>query len=173
MTMLFNNSSVFGTACNKLYKREIFNNIKFPEGRSWEDMYISLDVLINVSKVAWSQKACLYYRHREGSITSCKFSLRNLDEYYALSHVDETIKKINRMDLWIKNNHRCLNFLMKTFISLQDSDLINKEDIMNNYKTKIIDLFNSMAIFRWRFKDIKRFIYFNISPKLYKYLVLN
>ena len=51
MIQLFKNAEVFGTACNKLYKREIFNNIRFPEGLSWEDMYISLDVLTNVSKM--------------------------------------------------------------------------------------------------------------------------
>lgn len=169
MTQLFQNSSVFGTACNKLYKREIFNNIRFPNGHSWEDMYISLDVLMNVSKIAWSKNASLYYRHRESSITSSRFSKRNLDEYYAICHVDESIRKINRMDLWLKNNSRCLNYLMKTYIRLEDSELLERYELMLDYKNKIINLFNSISWLRWRLKDIKRYLYFRLSPKIYKF----
>lgn len=171
ITMLFKNQSVFGTACNKLYKKEIFDDIRFPNGRSWEDMYISLDVLMNVSKIAWSQNACLYYRHRESSITSSRFSKRNLDEYYAICHVDESIRKINRMDLWLKNNYRCLNYLMKTYIRLKDSELPEKNELMIDYKNKIIILFNSLPLLRWRFKDIKRYLYFRLSPQIYKFFV--
>ena len=170
MTQLFKNFSVFGSACNKLYKREIFNNIRFPNGQCWEDMYISLDVLMNISKIAYSKNACLYYRHREESITMSKFSRKNLDEYYAISHVSQSIRKVNRIDLWYKNNSRCLNYLMRTYIKLEDSELTDKKELMTEYKYKIYELFQSQPLIRWRFKDIKRYLYFRLSPKIYKFL---
>lgn len=173
MTQLFKNALVFGTACNKLYKREIFNSIKFPKNLYWEDMYISLDVLINISKITWSKKACLYYRQqRKDSTTSSRFSKRNLDEYYAIKHVEETTRKINRMDLWIKNNYRCLNYLMSTYIKIEKSEFLDKNQLMNDYKIKINKLFKSMPFLRWSLKNIKRYLFFKISPQLYEFLIL-
>ncbi len=173
LTQLFINTYVLGSSNNKLYKKELFNNIKFPLNRSWEDMYISFDILMKIPKIAYSKNACLYYRHRKESITGSKFSRRNLDEYYALTHIDESIKKTQYISLWYKNNSRLLNYLMKTYIKLEESDFPDKTELMVDYKRKISELFKSQPLLRWSFKDIKRYIFFLISPKVFKLLVKN
>jgi glycosyltransferase involved in cell wall biosynthesis len=171
LTQLFKNASVFGTSCNKLYKKELFDNIKFPPNRFWEDMYISFDILMENTQVAFSKNACLYYRHRQNSTTTSKFSKRNLDEYFALTHINESIKKTNYRFLLFKNNSRCLNYLMKTYIKLGESDLLDREKLMVDYKNKIFELFKSQPFLRWSFKDIKRYFLFLISPKVFKLFV--
>ena len=128
---------------------------------------------MKIPKIAYSKNACLYYRHRKESITGSKFSRRNLDEYYALTHIDESIKKTQYISLWYKNNSRLLNYLMKTYIKLEESDFPDKTELMVDYKRKISELFKSQPLLRWGFKDIKRYIFFLISPKVFKLLVKN
>lgn len=171
MTMFFDDPGVFGSVNGKLYKRGIFNDLCFPEGQYWEDMHIGLEVLIGISKVIVSRKACLFYRHRENSTTSSKFSKRKLDEYIAITHVNDVIKQINRPDLYAKNQYRMLNYLMKTYIRLSESDLPDKKELMRDYYEKVKTTIKALPLFKWRFKDLKRYLYFRISPKLYKLLV--
>ena len=59
---------------NKLYKKEIFNNVIFPEGRTHEDEFI-IDVLVSRAKTIAVLKDKLYfYRKRSDSIMSKGFS---------------------------------------------------------------------------------------------------
>lgn len=67
------------SATNKLYKREIFDYVRYPVGMLTEDAAVILEVLEQTSKVVidTSQKYCYY--HRENSISSNHFTMRDLD----------------------------------------------------------------------------------------------
>ena len=57
-------------AWNKLYKRNLFKNIRYPEGKIHEDDYVIHRVLGNTSKIAIIPKRLYHYRIRTGSIIS-------------------------------------------------------------------------------------------------------
>lgn len=66
-------------AWGKLYKRECFENIRFPVGMRFEDVAIMGDLFDVAGKIAFSSKQGYIYRHRANSITTSKFSPNDLD----------------------------------------------------------------------------------------------
>ena len=57
------------SACNKLFKKELFNDIKFPKGKTSEDLYIIYKLLDKANGIYYSSKIKYFYRQRNGSIT--------------------------------------------------------------------------------------------------------
>ncbi|MGF3052681.1 glycosyltransferase family 2 protein [Microbacterium sp. YY-03] len=58
------------SAWGKLYSRRIFNSIRYPEGRIYEDTYVFGDVLAQVDKVTYVGEPLYLYVMREGSIVN-------------------------------------------------------------------------------------------------------
>ena len=67
------------SACNKLYKRELFNELKYPEGRSHEDTFVIIKLLLECQKVVIDPNVRYYYYHRDDSIITKKLSLADYD----------------------------------------------------------------------------------------------
>ena len=65
-------------AWGKLYKKEIFNNIKYPLGKIHEDEAIITEVLKNAKVISYFDEPLYYYVQREKSITKI-FDLKRLD----------------------------------------------------------------------------------------------
>lgn len=57
---------------NKIYRRELFDNLCFPEGRTCEDAWISLDLYSRCRKVLCVDKPLYFYRNRPDSISHSK-----------------------------------------------------------------------------------------------------
>lgn len=74
------------SACNKLYKREIFNDIRYPIGKTSEDAFIIIELLMKCNKIVISSKQKYYYFHRENSITTCRFTKAQFDVIEAYSN---------------------------------------------------------------------------------------
>lgn len=66
-------------AVNKLYKREVFDNMRFPVGKIYEDSFLIPTIFANSEKIVLVSVPKYYYLHREGSITSFKFSEKFFD----------------------------------------------------------------------------------------------
>lgn len=66
-------------ACNKLYKKSIFKNIKYPEGLTCEDVEGTFLAVTNAAKIIESKKTGYIYYVNPASITASKFSQKNLD----------------------------------------------------------------------------------------------
>lgn len=65
---------------NKLYRREILEEITFPEGRNYEDIETMYKILYKCQKVAVSHLSKYHYRMRNDSITQT-YNSRNLIDY--------------------------------------------------------------------------------------------
>lgn len=57
----------------KLYKKSLFDNIKFPEGKICEDLYSLPSIMLKSNKIVVYHKGLYYYRKREDSITSMMY----------------------------------------------------------------------------------------------------
>ena len=66
-------------ACNKLYKKELFNNIKYPVGRLSEDAFVTPKLLASTNRTVVDTTAKYYYVHRKDSITCSKFKKKDFD----------------------------------------------------------------------------------------------
>ncbi len=67
------------TAVNKLYKRELFTFVRYSEGKTSEDAFIILDLLMKCKKTVITTAQKYYYIHRPGSITTARFNPSILD----------------------------------------------------------------------------------------------
>ena len=67
---------------NRLFKREIFETIRFPENRINDDEVVALHAYVKCKKIVMLNEPTYYYRIRKNSITTGSFTLRKMDMYY-------------------------------------------------------------------------------------------
>jgi glycosyltransferase involved in cell wall biosynthesis len=56
----------------KLYSRHLFDGLRFPEGKTYEDIFIALKIFEKINKLAYINDGLYYYYIRSGSIVSSK-----------------------------------------------------------------------------------------------------
>ena len=59
-------------AWSKLYRRCLFDDVKFPEGFYYEDNATTYKLILNADRIYYTNNRLYYYCFREGSITSSK-----------------------------------------------------------------------------------------------------
>lgn len=67
--------------CDKLWKRELFQNITFPEGHNFEDVAVTYRLFEKADKVACLPECKYFYLQREDGIVRSK-ALSNIMDYY-------------------------------------------------------------------------------------------
>lgn len=67
------------TAWGKLYAAHLFRNIRYPEGKVYEDIAIFHHLLHAANRIVHTTKNAYVYRKRPGSITTSSFSIQDLD----------------------------------------------------------------------------------------------
>lgn len=96
LVMRGNNGSV--SAVNKLYRRNIFKDLRYPVGKTMEDAYVILDILNQCNKIVLDTRDFYYYVHRKNSITTSDFSLNNMN-YILAYEKNYDIIKVNYPDM--------------------------------------------------------------------------
>lgn len=62
-------------ACNKLYRRRLFDNLRYPVGRVYEDSFVQLPLFDSCNRIAVStEHDYYYYSTRAGSIMNSSYS---------------------------------------------------------------------------------------------------
>lgn len=79
-------------SCCKLYKSELFKDIRFPEGKIHEDTFTTYRVLEKTEKVCTNDYRGYYYRVREDSITNLTYTDRNYDKVEACRIINDFYK---------------------------------------------------------------------------------
>jgi glycosyltransferase involved in cell wall biosynthesis len=78
---------------NRLFKRKIFEELRFPVGRINDDEVVALRAYSKCRKIVFLNQDMYYYRIRSNSITTSSFSMRQMDVYYNSIDNMEFIKK--------------------------------------------------------------------------------
>lgn len=76
---IYKNASSYVTAWGKLYKKEIFSNLRYPKRKLHEDAFIICRVLEQATKIVEVEHHGYNYLQREGSIMNSDFTLKHLD----------------------------------------------------------------------------------------------
>ncbi len=85
------NLEIANNVWNKIYKREIWKNIRFRESQNFEDLDIILQIIAESKNVYIFDKKLVMHRKRKGSITN-SYSLKNItDKDLAFIHRIEYI----------------------------------------------------------------------------------
>lgn len=82
------------SACNKLYHRTLFEGIRYPVGKIYEDLFIYHDILERVDSISFTGGNSYYYFNRQGSIMNREYDIRNAD---LIEGLDLRINKLRKM----------------------------------------------------------------------------
>ena len=78
--MLYSDSEFPVCVWNKVYKRELFDTIRFPKGKTCEDAFTMYLLLHKAQRIVQITDALYCYRIRSDSIMTSSFSKRSMDE---------------------------------------------------------------------------------------------
>ena len=120
-------------AWNKLYKKSLFDNIRFPKGRLHEDEFCSHRIISKADSVAIVSDPLYHYRIRKGSITSAdrEQDLRHLDFIDALYDRLKTVRGMLFGDLTIYMLYSCFEGMKELMVRYSDKTF--SENNLNAY----------------------------------------
>lgn len=159
------------SACNKLYKKKLFDNYRYPEGKTTEDAFVTPILIFNSKKISYNPLPKYFYVHRENSITTLPFSQSDLCVIEAYTNIRSFVNK----------NIPELNDLAQCKYLWAHMVVLDKIMISDNFSDKalyhkILDKINSnfFYILKNDFFAFKRkiaLIALKIHPKIYKFII--
>lgn len=162
------NKKVYGAAVCKLLSIDLAKVLKFPDGKVYEDVFYTLELLKKVDKYTLISGNYYYYYIRGNSITTKKFSSRDMDYIEIIDKIGEyTLNNYSKLKekLFIRQGFAYLS-IFNQIIQLNDYRQIPEYSILidklKNIRSNII--FNKLAP-----KSLKiAIILLNINEGLYK-----
>lgn len=97
--LIYSENFTMEQAPQKIYKRSIFDTLRFEPNRIHEDAILCVRSYYSINKGAFYNVPLYHYRQREGSITKSKLSIKNLDKIYAYETQIEFFNEINYTDI--------------------------------------------------------------------------
>ena len=91
--ILKEDTSLTTSACGKLFRKELFDDLRFPEGMVFEDYYTIPCVFGKAEKIVHIDRELYHYRRNDESITRSQFSAKRLEYYDAAQHTNELVQK--------------------------------------------------------------------------------
>lgn len=119
----------FVTVWNKLYCRELFDNLKFPIGHLHEDEFISYKLLYAANEITQTDEVLYFYRHREGSIVHTVSGARYVDSMTAYSQRTDFFNSINETELANLSCISTLKWVVKFYYNICSSDSFSAIDL--------------------------------------------
>ena len=111
---------------NKIYKRELFNDIRFPKGKLHEDEFTTYKILHKANLIIDSNIPIYYYRQREGSIMNSDFNIKRLDLLEALKERKEYFIQNGLGKLSCKTEAKLCSLIKIFYIKIHSSNIIEK-----------------------------------------------
>lgn len=81
---------------DKLYKRQLFKDIRFISTRGYEDAGTIFKLFMNANKVVYQNIPLYYYCIRENSTMTREFSIKDYDRIVAYEEMEKTLKLDSR-----------------------------------------------------------------------------
>lgn len=149
---IFEEMSCF--ACNKIFKRELFNEISFPSNLHFEDVATIPRLFLKAKTVAKTNKFFYYYLIRNGSITR-NFTIKGINMLDAIEMVKQDFFKSNykkNIDEWKKF------IIFQGFYSfLAYYAFVNDNDVKKQMFDKLKKILKIENISKWQIFQYKRF----------------
>jgi glycosyltransferase involved in cell wall biosynthesis len=156
-------------ACNKLYKRSLFEQVNFIESRIFEDEFIMHKVIYNSKKITYIPRKLYYYVQRSDSILNAPFSIKKLDKVYAIKERADFFREIKQSELYYQAIVEYYNAFTWYYIKAMSEFPSNTE--VKNLKITLIK--SSLQILKnpkliWKQKVIM--LLFIINPTIIKFI---
>lgn len=154
-------------AWNKLFRKELFKEIRFPKGKILEDILTIPKLFEKANTVIFNDVAKYYYRQREGSILHVQTKHTKLAYIHAALEMLEFLKeKEESLFLYCVYNYAHITIKVFNDIGLFDMTYLLEENIVNELYKNTCKIFEN--------KDWEKFIVehsFHIKKLHYYYLI--
>lgn len=146
-------------AWNKLYKKELFETLRYPKGKVHEDEFVIHELLKKCNTLVYDTRELYYYYQRNNSITS-NFNLKRLNAIEALEERLSFFKDDKKMyDMTMKSY--CLR-LMYCYAQM-DSYKKERKELKNKFNENYKLIINSKYL---SITDKIKILIAKVSPKL-------
>ncbi len=153
-------------AWNKLYKRSLFEEIRYPVGRIHEDEYTTPMLIYNSNKVARIDAELYFYLHNDTGITGSQYSLARLDILWALEGRMDFFRLKNLMELYYNDLYKYLQKILVCYYMISKSSFCDrsiKKDLMDKYKNAYAEVSKA----GWSIKRKAALRFFGGFPRFY------
>jgi glycosyltransferase involved in cell wall biosynthesis len=128
------------SAWNKLYSRNLWQNIRFPVGQVYEDIATTYRILANCNRVCVIDQSLYCYRKRPGSILET-YSQDNLNDWLLSnssleSFVEENISNIFSNRHLTRLRQRRINGMVSYFVRIYGNDNSSCEELRQRIKAE-------------------------------------
>ena len=137
------------SAYTKLYKKKLFEDIRYPKGKVNEDIYTTYKLLDKATRIVYDATPLYYYRQRKGSITNSKKI--NINAMEASKELLDFVEK-KYPDI---TNVAIRNYIFSSigvYDNILKSDSKDKTDLKRKIRKEVKKYYNSIK----KDKDISR-----------------
>lgn len=131
-------SKIQSYAWNKLYKKELFDNIKYPVGKKYEDIGTTFYILEKCNKIIVTGTPEYYYLNRADSIVN-NVNEKTIIDYIELiteryDYIEKNLKELGKYNKY---------YLVKTLITAYN-DINSLKNVGNGTRKKFDDLYEKV-----------------------------
>lgn len=123
------NNGLAASACNKLFKKELFANIRYPKAIINEDVAVILPILANAKNVKYTDEVYYNYMQRESSIQNSSIDRKRFDIFKTVSLAFKKIKKKEYKEVIIFNQI----ILLLLFVLPKEEKKIKRYKLLKEY----------------------------------------
>ena len=148
------------SAWAKLYRTDLFDNVRYPKGKIFEDIGTTYKLMLTSEQIACGYEAKYHYIFHENSIVNSSFSVRKLDMIEMTDEMAENVLKIypELYDAVVRRQIYARFSTLNQMLDVRDekhkkvrADIIrylktNSVNIMKNSKTPKRDKIASMLL---------------------------
>ncbi|WP_370774267.1 glycosyltransferase family 2 protein [Clostridium sp.] len=143
---IIDNKNLNTNVWNKLYKRELFNDIRFPKGKIHEDEFVTYKVFYRAKTVSYVNKELYYYFSNDTGIMKNLNINSKFDWIEAIEERNEFLLSIKEKSLFNKSNSYLFFNLIKLRYNIKKSEeLKNKSQMYNLVNEKIKYSLNAIS----------------------------
>ena len=128
-------------AWNKLYKKELFDEIKYPIGKKYEDIGTTFYLLEKCNKVVVTGKSEYYYINRQDSIVN------NVTESTITDYIELIMQRYDYIEENIKELSSYNKDYLKRILKTAEKDIKSLNEVGDYTKKKYEELYNKVQKF--------------------------
>lgn len=140
-------------ACNKIYKKKVWHDIKYPVGKLHEDEFVIHHLISKCKTIVYTNLELYYYYNRTNSITKT-FNIKRLDAIEAMKDRMDFFKQNGSVELYNKSYISYLKVIGLCYINMVN----DKRYVKEAHKMK--------RQFNMEYKKCKKNLNINLKEKL-------
>lgn len=147
---------------SRVYKKGLWENIKFPTGRRYEDIAIIPVIYMKANSIKTLENALIYYRDNPASIVNNVNDSDTNDIIHAINHIHEYFAKYH----W-GNMHLCSLTIIRIAVSLKIMyQKLNQSSNNNEFKKILHTVARDVNYKKIKLSDFKRLVYLLLPQTL-------